>query len=395
MALNPDAFGLREMGRPPPPSPWPWFAGIVTVLALVAGGLWIHQHRWAAGDVEETVPDTKEQPDLTVSTPPPNPSTAQVYWRSFVFPTDRTNLLDAPVAETIQDTGTGNPQSGLFGTVRTGDSGLGQFHEGIDIRAIKRDRRGNALDKVYAVSDGRVAYVSRIAGNSNYGKYVVLLHPDPVGDVYTLYAHLADVEAKILPGMEVTAGQTLGQMGHTSSSGIPAERAHLHFEIGLVVNARFGDWYRAKKMKPDHGAWHGWNLLGVEPLTAFRFAREHGRMDFGGVLKSTPVAFTVAIKAAQPPDFFRRHPALWSGPPFDGTAFVVNANENGTPLSGRNATTDEKTRLGKASVIVLAANADTLARNGRRLVLQSGGTWRIGSNGNEWLEVLLYPQRLR
>ncbi len=393
MSVNPTAYDVRGYAHRPPPR-WRWIFPVIGAVAVVVALviLVVHVRRRVKAEpktpVAQVVVAPKPAPHVVSNAPP-------VFWRKLVCPTDRTNILDAPIAESFQDTGTGDPRSGMFGTLRTSESGLGQFHEGLDIKCLKRDRHGNPLDKVYAVAEGRVAYASRIGGNSNYGKYIVLLHPDRVGEIYTLYAHLSEIEPAVQPGAFVTAGETIALMGHTSSSPIPVERAHLHFEIGLVINTHFTEWYRGKRQTPDHGNWHGWNLLGVNPLDALRFAHDRGKMDFGEFLKTTPVAFTLAIRAAQLPDFFRRYSVLWQGAPFDGAAFVITVNENGTPLSGRNATHEEKLKLGKQVAAVLAANPDVIGRNGRRLVQQTKSGWKTGSNGMEWLEILLYPQRVR
>lgn len=398
MPVNPTAYDVRGYAhRPPSPfRPLLWLLPLlIGVVALISWGVWHLRQRRAETPVDVPVIVVPRAPVKLVAAAPAATNATPTYWRKFVMPTDRANLSDGSLAECFQDTGTGNPESGTYGTVRTGESGLGQFHEGIDIKCLKRDRHGQPLDKIYAVADGRVAYASRIGGNSNYGKYIVLLHQDAIGEVYTLYAHLAEIDSKIQPGATVAAGDQIGIMGHTSSGGIPVERAHLHFEIGLVVNARFDDWYRAKKLKPDHGAWHGWNLLGVNPLDALRFERSNGRMDFGLFLATVTPAFSVVIKAPQPPDFFRRYPSLWTGPAFDGSPMVISANENGAPLSAHLATTDERAKLGRTSAAVVAANATALGRNGRRIVTESRGAWKIGSNGNEWLEILLYPSKLR
>lgn len=392
MPVNPSAFELRGYQPAPPPPPWRrMLPAAVLALAVTAGILWaMHVRRGNPGAAPAQ--EAPAAPRDHGSPPRPAP---RAYWPRFVYPTDSTNLLEAPIAECFQDTGAGNPQSGMFGTVRTGSNGLGQFHEGLDIRCLRRDRRGQPLDRVYAVADGRVAYANRVAGNSNYGKYVVLLHEDAVGEVYTLYAHLAEIGDRVRAAATVSAGETIGVMGNTSSGGIPMERAHLHFEIGVMVNSRFDQWYRARRQLPDHGLWHGYNLLGLNPLDAFRVAGGGGGMDFARLVAATPSACTVAVRASQLPDFFRRHPALWQGAPFDGPAFALTASENGAPLSGRNATPEEAARLGNLQAVVLDANAGALGRNGRRIVQAAGGGWKIGSNGQEWLEILLYPARLR
>ncbi len=51
-----------------------------------------------------------------------------------------------------------------------------RFHEGIDIRALHRDARGEPLDEVHAIADGTVVHTSLTSGFSNYGRYVVVEH---------------------------------------------------------------------------------------------------------------------------------------------------------------------------------------------------------------------------
>src|ERR1044071_4729639 len=48
-----------------------------------------------------------------------------------------------------------------------------RFHEGIDIRPMQRDERGEPLDEVRAIAQGKVVYTSLVPGYSNYGKYIV------------------------------------------------------------------------------------------------------------------------------------------------------------------------------------------------------------------------------
>ena len=70
-------------------------------------------------------------------------------------------------------------------------------------------------------------------------------------------------------GQPVKAGETVAVMGRTANTreGISKDRAHVHFELNLLVNDRFASWY--KKTFPgqrnDHGEWNGQNLLGIDP----------------------------------------------------------------------------------------------------------------------------------
>jgi len=326
---------------------------------------------------------TESQPPL----PPPVP------WAGLTYPTDRRDLLDLETLRAYQPTASGRPSSGLFGSVRTGQRGnrlLPTFHEGIDIAALNRDARGRPLDAVYAAADGVVAHANRVGGNSNYGIYVVLLHDDPLGQIYTLYAHLAELAPEVKAGKTVAAGETLGRMGNTSSSPMPMERGHLHFEIGMVMNSEFHRWYRARKLKPDHGNYHGWNLLGVDPMEFLRFQQGHPGAPFGEFLAGVPEAFEVALAASRKPDFFARYPGLWSGEEPTG-AVVLSCSENGVPLRGRAATAEEKAALGGRKHMVRQVNPSILERNGRRLVVEQAGDRTLGKAGEEWRDILLYP----
>lgn len=315
-------------------------------------------------------------------------------WKSLRFPTAQDRLLDPDPMGVFQPTASGNPESALYGSVRTANNGSGlmsSFHEGIDIAAMQRDRAGRPLDDVMAVADGHVAYVNRIGGNSNYGIYVVLIHDDPaLGEVYTLYAHLARAEPDLRPGKTVRAGDVLGTMGNTASSGIPMARAHLHFEIGLINNMRFAAWYKANKLKPYHGNFHGRNFLGVNALDVFAHEQRNPDFDFLAHLETIPPAFELIARTSRTPDFFTRYPGLWEGSPVDHGVIVLKVSESGLPLRGRAATDTEMAELGRKSSLVLNVNEAVLGRNGCHLVSHAGGSWKLASNGERWLEVLTY-----
>ncbi len=317
--------------------------------------------------------------------PPTPPPPA---WKSLVFPTPQTRLIEGDL-RVFTPANPAHPDSGLFGTVRTGAKGQSRFHEGIDIAPLQRDRRGEPTDEVHAIAPGVVGYANAIAGNSNYGKYVVVLHNDPVGAVYTLYAHLASITAR--PGQAVQSGTPLGVMGHTSSSAIPRERAHVHFEIGLLNNERFAYWSRAQKLKPDHGNFHGQNLTGVDPLAFLRWQHAHPEDSFGAFLATQPAAFELVVTPAHAVDFFRRYPALWEGAGWRaGAPVVVSCAANGLPLKGRLANEAERNALRRAKYALTSINAAALGRNGSHLVAPARQGWVLTSTGERWRDTLLY-----
>jgi murein DD-endopeptidase MepM/ murein hydrolase activator NlpD len=213
----------------------------------------------------------------------------------------------------IQPTGSGDPKSGCYGGVR--DGGL-QFHEGIDIKAMVRDRHGEPKDPVFAALPGVVRHVSRKAGDSNYGRYIVIEHPDVTPAVYTLYAHLASVAPAIAEGVRVERGQTIGVMGHSSNGSISRDRAHLHFEMGLLMTRDFQTWYIARGFGSpnDHGIWNGMNLMGFDPLDFFDRWRERKIDNVQDYFKTMHAQVRLRIATHKIPDFIQRYPSLLRAP---------------------------------------------------------------------------------
>ncbi len=234
----------------------------------------------------------------------------RLYW-----PTPHSGWAEGkPPSQWLQHAGSGDPASGGFGGVRSGGT---RFHEGIDIRPVGRGRHGEATDPVFAAMAGVVRHVVISPGQSGYGRHVVVEHAGLAPSLYTLYAHLARVEAGIRPGVQVLAGQTLGLMGHSSGGYmIPPSRAHLHFEIGLAMTADFQTWYDRRRFgsRNEHGMWNGMNLIGLDPL-AFYDAWRDGRLtsvrDF---LFAQPTAVRLRIATFRTPDFVTRYPALLTKP---------------------------------------------------------------------------------
>src|SRR6185295_19983733 len=100
--------------------------------------------------------------------------------------------------------------SGTFGCVR---SDGWQIHEGLDIRCLQRDKKGEPTDPVLATADGTVAYRSDKPSLSNYGNYILLRHQIDGLEVFSLYAHLREIRADLKSGQAVKAGETIATMG--------------------------------------------------------------------------------------------------------------------------------------------------------------------------------------
>ncbi len=230
----------------------------------------------------------------------------------------------------LQPTVSGRLESATFGMVR--EEGQ-RFHEGVDIRPGRRDAAGEPLDLVRAAMDGQVAYVNPHV-NGPYGRYVVLMHPGAELPVYSLYAHLASVEPTVRLGAFVRRGLTLGRMGRSSAGVTPitTDRAHLHFEVGLLLSTGFNAWYAAqpdnRKSPNQHGLFNGQNLIGMDPLPLL----SQRSVDVLALLRRQPTALTVVLRAAKTPDFVARYPALARGERAKAAGWYVEFSWQGMPL---------------------------------------------------------------
>lgn len=208
-----------------------------------------------------------------------------------------------------------------------------KFHEGVDIQPVRRDPAGEPLDEVRAIADGTVAYVSTTPGRSNYGNYVVIEHERGEGPFYSLYAHLRS--ASVAGGEAVRAGQAIGRLGYTGE-GINRERAHVHVEVALMLSARFQDWYdRHFPTTNWHGAYNGFNLVGIDVAGLFHSHRENPAIRLSEYLGRDAPYFRVVTPNRGVPELLRRYP--WLGRDGDGApgnpSWEFTFNQVGVPLA--------------------------------------------------------------
>lgn len=274
------------------------------------------------------------------------------------------------------------------------------MHEGIDILAVHRDRRGEPLDEVRAAAAGAVAYINRKAGLSNYGIYVVLQHQIEGLDVYTLYAHLREARADLAPGARLRSGEPIGIMGRTANtaSSIGRDRAHVHFEVDLLVNDRFPAWLKSDdpKARNDHGPWNGRNLLGINAAELLRAdASKPAAPAFSLLqyLRTRPELFRVLVPETSFP-WLRRYPRLIRRNPIaeaEGiVAYEVSFDFNGVPfrLIPR-ARRELATPL--SSPRLLAVDEAVYRQHPcRKLVVKRGSVWTLTARGKELLSLLVY-----
>lgn len=232
-------------------------------------------------------------------------------------------------------------QGGQYGYVRNPkDTPAGivytRLHEGVDIQALNRDARGEPLDDVRAIDEGKVVYVNANPRRSTYGNYVVVEHWWDAAPFYSLYAHLGRVDVKA--GQEVEQGTTLGRIGYTGR-GLNQRRAHLHFEINMMLSSRFAEWYD-DNYRPGtnrHGVFNGINLRGIDVAALYQALHRDPTLTIGRFLTELQAPFyTVAVAREGALGLVERYPwLLRSGPtPLDG-GWTIEFTRAGVPVGVR------------------------------------------------------------
>lgn len=281
-----------------------------------------------------------------------------------------------PIADFLQQAGSGDPASGGFGGVRSGGR---QFHEGLDIQPVEPRRHGEPTDSVFAALDGVVRHINAVAGKSSYGRYIVLEHPGVTPAIYTLYAHLAKIDSGISEGSQVQRGQTLGVMGRSATYVIPRSRAHLHFEMGLRLTNDFQTWYDRQGFgsRNDHGVYNGMNLGGFDPLDFFRDYKRGTVTNFQQYLAQLPIVVTLRIATSQRPDFVDRYPSLVTKHlPMLIKGWKISFTWNGLPVRWTPLDATEVQGMRRNEVQITQVN-EALDRqdHSRRLAVSRHGKW--------------------
>ena len=227
-------------------------------------------------------------------------------------------------------------EGGTYGIVRNalrlGDQVIyTKFHEGIDIAPVNRDKVGNPLDIVSSIADGRVVHTSPIAGNSAYGKYVVVEHMWEDSSFYSLYAHLAAITCNV--GEEVKAGSPLGRMGFTGA-GINRERSHVHLEITMMMSRHYDEPRKGGIGGPNiHGLFHGYNLTGFDPARLFTELQANPELRISDYIASIPVHFKVTVPTKGTPDFVTRYPWICHGNAEGAASWEISFSAVGVPVA--------------------------------------------------------------
>lgn len=269
--------------------------------------------------------------------------------QNLVLPTDNRALFDRPaeffqfVDRDFEGAKTTPWEGGQFGFVRDPRRygslvGYARFHEGLDIKPMRRDPRGEPQDEVRSIADGLVAYVTAGAGLSNYGRYIIVRHDWGQGSFYSLYAHLR--EARVTVGQQVKAGTPLGMLGHTGT-GIDQRRAHVHVELNMFLSSRFDVWHDAAFNTPNpHGVFNGMNLIGLDLQALYVAQHKNPAVNAAGAVRATESGYRVAVPGDATMEILQNYPWLLDGarPATRPGSWEVTFSRWGLPLAVKPST---------------------------------------------------------
>ncbi len=248
-----------------------------------------------------------------------------------------------------------------------------------------------------ASADGTVAYINPQAGLSNYGIYIILRHRIEGLDVYTLYAHLREPKNGLRAGQSLKAGDVIGILGRTSNTRqrITQERAHVHFEIDLLLNDRFVEWHKRNYpgQRNDHGLWNGHNLIGIDPTPIFKAQAAQGKsFSLLEHLRNQTELCRVVVRDTQFSWLKRCTPLIRRNPVADREGFAgyeIALNFNGMPFQLIPRAASEL--KGKAKIELSSVNSAEAQSHGcRQLVRKGPKGWELTQKGITLVESLTY-----
>jgi murein DD-endopeptidase MepM/ murein hydrolase activator NlpD len=262
-----------------------------------------------------------------------------------------------------------------------------RFHEGIDIRCIHRNARGEPIDEVHAIAGGRVVYVNPVAGHSNYGKYIVIEHRWDGSPYYSLYAHLSAIDAQI--GQSVRRGDQIAVMGHTGT-GIDRARAHVHLELNLMVNRHFQKWYdHYYKTEPNyHGIYNGINLQGMDIARLYQELRKEPSLTIPQFLEQEETFYKVTLARSRHFDLPKLYPWMMHGHADEKTvSWEVSFTRSGLPLkiepSNKPVSGPQLTYIKKAGIDYSHLTHGDVAGRGKHA--------HLTEHGEQMIRLLTYP----
>jgi murein DD-endopeptidase MepM/ murein hydrolase activator NlpD len=262
-----------------------------------------------------------------------------------------------------------------------------RFHEGIDIRALHRDTRGEPLDEVRAIGDGKVVHTNLVPGYSNYGKYIVIEHRWDGSNYYSLYGHLSSIAVQ--SGDVVKRGQPIAVMGYTGT-GLNQARAHLHLELNLILSHRFEAWHNASfKNDPNHnGIYNGLNLVGLDIARLYLALRKNPSLTIPEFLGTEETFYKVTLPKSRYFELQKLYPwMLTAATRNDKSSWEISFARSGLPLkiepSDKHVTQPELSYVKKSSIDYSHLTRDAISG--------SGANAHFTDYGRQSMRLLIYP----
>jgi murein DD-endopeptidase MepM/ murein hydrolase activator NlpD len=205
-----------------------------------------------------------------------------------------------------------------------------RFHEGIDIRCLHRDTRGEPLDDVRAIADGKVVHTNQVPGYSNYGRYIVIEHDWDRSPYYSLYGHLSEIAISV--GQRVMRSERIGRMGYTGE-GLNQARAHLHLELNLMFNRNFESWHDRTFHDPNHnGIYNGLNLAGLDIARFFLEHETRPDLTVPQFLAEEETFYKVIVPDSPHFDLRKQYPWMLKNVSANAKSWEVSFARSGVPL---------------------------------------------------------------
>jgi hypothetical protein len=207
-----------------------------------------------------------------------------------------------------------------------------RFHEGIDVKPLRRDARDEPLDEVRAIADGKVVHTNVVPGYSNYGNYIVIEHRWAGSNYYSLYGHLSSIAVQ--PGESVRRGQRIAVMGYTGV-GLNQARAHLHLELNLMLSHRFEAWHDTFfKNDPNHnGIYNGINLAGLDIARLYLALHKNPSLTIPEFLNDEETFYKVTLPKSSHFELPRLYPWMLAGSRRnEKSSWEVSFARSGLPL---------------------------------------------------------------
>jgi murein DD-endopeptidase MepM/ murein hydrolase activator NlpD len=274
-----------------------------------------------------------------------------------------------------------DPAETAAGTVYT------RFHEGIDIRPLRRDERGEPTDPVRAIAAGVVVHANPVPRFSNYGKYVVVEHRWDGCKYYSLYGHLSSIQVRV--GQRVEQRDQLGVLGHTGE-GLNQTRAHLHLELNLMLSRQFESWHDSLfKSDPNrNGLYNGINLMGIDIARLYLALRERPSLTIPEFLSEEETLYRVLLPDSGHFDLLKFYPWMRRQANAEKpVSWEVSFNRAGVPLKIE----PSRRQVGGPELSYMKQTGIESSSLTRGQVAGRGSGAHLTEKGKQFLRLLIYP----